>query len=96
VVAVGGGLHDETVDCHSVFNEASTIAGLRRVVEVDLEDLEKDIIVVDDGSTDGTRAAAVHKRHHADLSRSEQWQGAAIRTGLDYATGILSSCRMPT
>jgi glycosyltransferase involved in cell wall biosynthesis len=72
-----------------VFNEASTIAEvLRRVVEVDLEDLEKDIIVVDDGSTDGTRELLRSIRNITLIFHDRNsGKGAAIRTGLDYATG---------
>lgn len=70
------------------FNEASTIAAvLRRVNGVDLD---MEIIVVDDGSTDGTldqvEAAGVRSvrvlRH--DVNRGK---GAAVRTGLAQATG---------
>jgi glycosyltransferase involved in cell wall biosynthesis len=72
-----------------VFNEASTIAEvLRRVVEVDLEDLEKDIIVVDDGSTDGTRELLQSSSDVTLIFHDRNsGKGAAIRTGLDYATG---------
>ena len=70
------------------FNEVSTIAAvLRRVNGVDLD---MEIIVVDDGSTDGTleqvEAAGVRSvrvlRH--DVNRGK---GAAVRTGLAQATG---------
>lgn len=70
------------------FNEVSTIAAvLRRVNDVDLD---MEIIVVDDGSTDGTldqvEAAGVRSvrvlRH--DVNRGK---GAAVRTGLAQATG---------
>lgn len=72
-----------------VFNEASTIAEvLGRVAEVDLEDLEKDVIVVDDGSTDGTRKLL---QSFSDITLifhdKNSGKGAAIRTGLDYVTG---------
>jgi glycosyltransferase involved in cell wall biosynthesis len=72
-----------------VFNEASTITEvLRRVFEVDLEDLEKDIIVVDDGSTDGTRELLQSSRDITLIFHDRNsGKGAAIRTGLDYATG---------
>jgi glycosyltransferase involved in cell wall biosynthesis len=72
-----------------VFNEASTIAEvLQRVAEVDVEDLEKDIIVVDDGSTDGTRELLQSFRDITLIFHDKNsGKGAAIRTGLDYAMG---------
>lgn len=70
------------------YNEAETI---REIVErVKQVDVEKEIIVVDDGSTDGTTkileslqspgvTTAFHERN--------QGKGAAIRTGVERATG---------
>lgn len=72
------------------FNERETIAEIVSAVRVyPLRDLE--IIVVDDGSTDGTRelleanvgAIADHVIHH----QSNRGKGAAVRTGLAVATG---------
>lgn len=71
-----------------VFNEASTIAEvIDRVAAVPIE---KEIIVVDDGSTDRTsellrsRAAKIHHIHE---SRVNFGKGAAVRIGLTYVTG---------
>ncbi len=74
-----------------VYNEQGTIAtALARVLAVDLE---KEIIVVDDGSTDGTaewldewgggQPDWVTIRRHP----INQGKGAAVRTGLAKATG---------
>jgi glycosyltransferase involved in cell wall biosynthesis len=72
-----------------VFNEVRTIAEvLRRVAEVDVEDLEKEIIVVDDGSADGTREVLrTLKGITLIFHDRNSGKGAAIRTGLDYVTG---------
>ena len=72
-----------------VYNEARTI---REVVErVRAVGIDKEILLVDDGSTDGTRD------HLADIARlsnvrvlyqpHNQGKGAALRTGIAAATG---------
>jgi glycosyltransferase involved in cell wall biosynthesis len=72
-----------------VFNEVSTIKALLMAVQnADTCGLKKEIIVVDDGSTDGTRDILkkfnVVKVIFHDYN---QGKGAAIRTGMKHATG---------
>jgi glycosyltransferase involved in cell wall biosynthesis len=75
-----------------VYNEASTIAGILAAVDaVPLPGLEKELIVVDDCSTDGTREAlaAVTGIPGMKVLRHERnrGKGAALRTGIGRATG---------
>ena len=76
-----------------VYNEAHTIGKILRQVDAsDAAGLEKELIIVDDGSTDGTRQelerlddlkTSVHVLFHAQ----NMGKGAALRTALTYATG---------
>ena len=75
------------------YNERNTIQEiLRRVRAVDLGDMEKEILVVDDGSTDGTRDIL---RMQSDsvtkviLHEKNQGKAAAVRTGMAAAKGDL-------
>lgn len=78
-----------------VFNEAATIE--QAVTEVLTTDLlvERELVVIDDGSTDGTRELLreLAKRHPITLieHRDNRGKGAAVRTGLGYATGELAA-----
>jgi dolichol-phosphate mannosyltransferase len=71
-----------------VYNEELTIADVLRAVADTPAD--KEIIVVNDGSTDGTKGALESARpyvthiHHASVNGGK---GAAIRTGLKYVSG---------
>ncbi len=72
-----------------VFNERKTIKEiLARVASVKLDGIEKEIAVVDDFSTDGTREELQKSKgiklilHERNLGK-----GSAIRTGLQNATG---------
>lgn len=73
-----------------VFNERNTVAEIvRRMRAVDLP-VDREIVVVDDGSDDGTRDvltqladSTVHIVRHG----ANRGKGAAIRTGLENSTG---------
>lgn len=79
-----------------VYNERQTVEEIvRRVLGVDLNGIQKELILVDDGSTDGTRDV-LQTLSRQELSgvkvvlhRHNQGKGAAIRTGLSHANGDL-------
>jgi len=77
-----------------VYNEAATVTQVvEQVLEVKLDDVEKEIIVVNDGSTDGTEAVldslAARWPNPLKIVHHErnQGKGAAIRTALEHVTG---------
>ena len=74
-----------------VYNEVATILPLlKKVREVKLLGLEKEVLIVDDGSTDGTSAlleklrfpGAIFFRHERNRGK-----GAALRTAIPHTTG---------
>ena len=73
------------------YNEVNTVKDL--VGRVLAEDIVDEVIIVDDGSTDGTRdilaqlEAAGHKRLRIVQHERNRGKGAALVTGFDLATG---------
>ena len=75
-----------------VFNERNTVVEIMRRMRAVALPIEREIILVDDGSSDGTRQvleqlgdSTVHIVRHA----ANRGKGAAIRTGLEQVTGDL-------
>lgn len=76
-----------------VYNEKKTVAELiRRVLAVKISGIKKELVIVDDKSTDGTgKILAKLVREHPHLKifyhSVNQGKGAAVRTGFQHATG---------
>ena len=78
-----------------VFNEEKTVSEiLKRVNEIKLFNVEKQIIVVNDGSTDSTESAIKSRLNRDKIKnflyikhQSNQGKGAAVRTGISHSTG---------
>jgi glycosyltransferase involved in cell wall biosynthesis len=88
-----------------VYNEVQTVAGILQRVRAakldvsagygpddgDVVKFEREIVIVDDGSTDGTREILDMLRGQPDIvivyHEKNQGKGAAVRTGLGHASG---------
>ena len=77
-----------------VFNEEKTVRKIiKRIDDLRISDIEKEIIIVDDGSTDATaselRTSNFELRNLKIFShRKNLGKGAAVRTGIKNATGM--------
>lgn len=75
-----------------VYNERGTIEEI--LARVQAENLAEEIIIVDDGSIDGTRELlqeiiSQHENIHLILHENNQGKGAAVRSGIEVARGDL-------
>ena len=73
-----------------VYNEAKTLRELlRRIEKISLGNIQKEIIIVDDCSTDGSREIIkkLGNRYVKILLNKNQGKGAAIKNGIKSATG---------
>jgi dolichol-phosphate hexosyltransferase len=79
-----------------VYNEVRTVeAALDDLLAASLPVASRQVVVVDDGSTDGTRdllrARAVRPDVEIVFHDRNRGKGAALRTGLEHATGRLTT-----
>jgi glycosyltransferase involved in cell wall biosynthesis len=75
-----------------VYNEAKTIHEIiDKVMAADIGDVRKELIIVDDGSKDGTRDVlrdmSQNSPYRIYFHGQNMGKGAALRTALHYATG---------
>lgn len=70
-----------------VYNEKDTLLEILKKVENLSFGLEKEIILIDDCSTDGTRELYKDIQHKILIHDKNLGKGAALRTGLKEATG---------
>ena len=71
-----------------VYNEVNTLLQMvKKVEETDFCNLEKEIILIDDCSDDGTKELYKDIPHKVLYHNYNQGKGAALRTGLTEATG---------
>lgn len=72
-----------------VFNEKKSVEKIIKKIESINLDLDKELIIIDDGSTDGTRhiVEQYNKRHKVILMDNNLGKGSAVRRGFSIATG---------
>lgn len=75
-----------------VYNEKITVGELlHRVVDMSISGWQKEIIVIDDGSTDGTQDILKKwvKKVHVVIKNKNEGKGSAVTIGIAKATGNL-------
>ena len=74
-----------------VYNEKNTIEFILKKIENVNLGLEKEIIIIDDGSTDGSRALieALPENYRKIFHDINRGKGAALRSGIQAASGDL-------
>ena len=71
-----------------VYNEVNTLLPiLEKVENADFCGLEKEIILIDDNSLDGTQKLYAKISHPVFYHKTNKGKGAALKTGLAHATG---------
>jgi glycosyltransferase involved in cell wall biosynthesis len=74
--------------CYNEINTIKTI--IEQIMSVDL-DVERELIIVDDGSSDGTRDYLSTLSNSSDIyivfHKENQGKGASLRTGFEHANG---------
>lgn len=74
----------------AIYNEEKTLEEILKQIEaVNLQKLTKEIVLVDDGSTDKTRdiLKKLENKYRVIYHEKNRGKGAAIRTGFSHATG---------
>ena len=73
-----------------IYNEKNTLEEIiSKVEKADIGEMKKEIILVDDYSTDGTREILkkLEKKYKVFYHKKNKGKGAALRTGFKQATG---------
>lgn len=74
-----------------VFNEEKTIESvLNNISNLKLENIQKEIIVIDDGSQDNSKLKVQNSKQNGIellIHKKNQGKGAAVKTGIEHATG---------